>query len=129
MATLTQQQIRHLSELMDIRFAREIEEIRAVRERTDNERDEAVPADWIEAALVEATMAADDAMINQDVEDARDIKAARERLSAGTYGICADCGEAIAYERLLAYPAAKRCIHCQRVYEQGKAVGRILRAS
>ena len=129
MATLTQQQIRHLSELMDIRFAREIEEIRAVRERTDNERDEAVPADWIEAALVEATMAADDAMINQDVEDARDIKAARERLSAGAYGICADCGEAIAYERLLAYPTAKRCIHCQRVYEQGKAVGRILRAS
>jgi len=129
MATLTQQQIRHLSELMDVRFAREIEEIRAVRERTRGQRDEGVPADWIDAALVEATLATDDAVINQDVEDARDIKAARERLLAGTYGICADCGEAIAYERLLAYPTAKRCIHCQRVYEQGEAVGRILRAS
>lgn len=129
MATLTQQQIRHLSELMDVRFAREIEEIRAVRERTRGQRDEGVPADWIDAALVEATLATDDAVINQDVEDARDIKAARERLLAGTYGICVDCGEAIAYERLLAYPTAKRCIHCQRVYEQGEAVGRILRAS
>jgi len=129
MATLTQQQIRHLSKLMDVRFAREIEEIRAVRERTRDQRDEGVLADWIDAALVEATLAADDAVINQDVEDARDIKAARERLSAGTYGICEDCGEAIAYERLLAYPTAKRCIHCQRVYEQGKAVGRILRTS
>lgn len=128
MTTLTQQQIRHLSELMDVRFAREISEIRNVRERTRNERDEAVPADWIDAALVESTLAADDAVINQDVQDVRDIKAARERLSTGTYGICADCGEAIAYERLLAYPTAKRCIHCQRVYEQGKAVGRILSA-
>ncbi|HET7222164.1 MAG TPA: TraR/DksA family transcriptional regulator [Rhodanobacteraceae bacterium] len=129
MATLTQQQIKHLSELMDVRFAREIEEIRAVRERTRDERDEGAPADWIDAALVESTLAADDAVVNQDVQDARDIRAARERLSAGTYGVCTDCGEAIAYERLLAYPTAKRCIHCQRVYEQGKAVGRILRAS
>lgn len=129
MTTLTQQQIRHLSELMDVRYAREIQEIRVVRERARDQRDEAVPADWIDAALVESTLAADDAVINQDVQDVRDIKAARERLSTGTYGICTDCGEAIAYERLLAYPTAKRCIHCQRVYEQGKAVGRILSAS
>lgn len=129
MATLTQQQIKHLSELMDLRFAREVEEIRTVRERTRGQREEGVPADWIDAALVEAAVATDDAVINQDLEDARDIKAARERLSTGTYGVCIDCGEAIAYERLLAYPTAKRCIHCQRVYEQGKAVGRILRAS
>jgi RNA polymerase-binding transcription factor DksA len=129
MATLTPQQIKHLSELMDIRFAREIEEIRAVRARTRDERDAWLPADWIDAALVDAPLAADDAVINQDIEDARDIKAARERLSAGTYGICTDCGESIAHERLLAYPTAKRCIHCPRVYEQGKAVGRILRAS
>jgi hypothetical protein len=86
MAVLTQQQIRHLSELMDVRFAREIDEIRTVRERTRGER-EGVPADWIDAALVEATLAADDAVFNQDVQDVRDIKAARERLTAGTYGI------------------------------------------
>ena len=129
MGTLTQQQIRHLSELMDVRFAREVEEIRAVRERTRGERDEGVPADWIDAALLESTLAADDAVINQDVQDARDIMAARERLAAGSYGVCTDCGEAIAYERLLAYPTAKRCIHCQRVHEQGKAVGRIPLAS
>lgn len=129
MATLTQQQIRHLSGLMDARFTREIDEIRALLEHTRNARDEGLPADWIDAALVDATLAADDAVINQDIEDARDIEAARKRLSLGTYGICTDCGEAIAYERLLAYPTAKRCIHCQRVYEQGKVAGRILRAS
>jgi RNA polymerase-binding transcription factor DksA len=129
MAALTQQQIRHLSELMDVRFAREVEEIRTVRERMREEHDEGVPADWIDAALVESTLAADDAVINQDVQDARDIRAARERLAAGTYGACVDCGEAIAYERLLAYPTAKRCIRCQRAHEQFKAAGRVLRAS
>jgi len=59
----------------------------------------------------------------------RDIKAARERLSAGTYGICTDCGEPITYERLLAYPTAKRCIHCQRLREQEIAASRLVRAS
>lgn len=129
MATLTQQQIRHLSELMDVRFAREIEEIRAAGARTRDQRDDGVPADWVDAALVEATLAADDAVFNQDVQDVRDIRAARERLSAGTYGICTDCGEPIAYERLLAYPTAKRCIHCQRLHEQEMAASRIAGAS
>jgi RNA polymerase-binding transcription factor DksA len=129
MPTLTPEQIRYLSSLMDARFDREIREIRSVGERMRDERDEGVPADWVDVALANATLASDDAVVNQDVADVRDIIAARERLSAGTYGTCTDCGEAIAYERLLAYPTAKRCIHCQRLYEQGKAVGRILRAS
>lgn len=129
MPTLTPEQTRYLSSLMDARFDREIREIRSVGERMRDERDEGVPADWVDVALANATLASDDAVVNQDVADVRDIIAARERLSAGTYGTCTDCGEAIAYERLLAYPTAKRCIHCQRLYEQGKAVGRTLRAS
>lgn len=129
MTTLTQQQIRHLSGLMDEHYAREIGEIRAIRKRVRDARAEGTPAECVDAALVESTLAADDAVINQDVQDVRDIKAARERLAAGTYGICTDCGNAIAYERLLAYPTAKRCIHCQRLHEQGKSVREILRAS
>ena len=129
MATLTREQIGHLSKLMDERYERERKEILAVTQRAREQLDEGMSADWVDAALAESTLAADDAMISQDIQDVRDINTARERLSAGTYGICADCGEAIAYERLLAYPTAKRCIHCQRLYEQGKAVGRILSAS
>lgn len=129
MPILTPEQIGYLSKLMDARFDREIEEIRAVRERVRDEREEAVPADWLDVALAETTLATDDAVINQDLADVRDIIAARERRAAGTYGICTDCGDSIAYERLLAYPTAKRCIHCQRLYEQSKAVREILRAS
>ncbi|TAM96263.1 MAG: TraR/DksA family transcriptional regulator [Rhodanobacteraceae bacterium] len=129
MTKLTQEQIKHLTRSMDARFANEMEEIRAVTERARNQRDEGVSADWIDAALADATLAADDAVIDQDAQDVRDIIAARARLAAGTYGICMDCGEAIAYERLLAYPTAKRCIHCQRLHEQESAMRGVPRAS
>ena len=47
-----------------------------------------------------------------------DIEAALERMDAGTYGQCTDCGVTIPPERLNAYPTAKRCIDCQTVAEQ-----------
>jgi DnaK suppressor protein len=47
-----------------------------------------------------------------------DIEAALERLDAGTYGQCTDCGVTIPPARLNAYPTAKRCIDCQTVAEQ-----------
>ncbi|SDE46872.1 transcriptional regulator, TraR/DksA family [Variovorax sp. CF079] len=47
----------------------------------------------------------------------RDIEQAEQRMSDGRYGICADCGEAIARERLLAQPIAIRCAACQATAE------------
>jgi DnaK suppressor protein len=47
-----------------------------------------------------------------------DIEAALERMDAGTYGQCTDCGVTIPPARLHAYPTAKRCIDCQTVAEQ-----------
>ncbi len=46
------------------------------------------------------------------------VDAALARLAAGNYGECDDCGEPIAIARLLAYPAATRCIACQERHEQ-----------
>lgn len=37
---------------------------------------------------------------------------ALERLAAGTYGRCRDCGEAIAPARLEARPFAEQCVSC-----------------
>jgi RNA polymerase-binding protein DksA len=45
------------------------------------------------------------------------IDAAIERLDAGTYGICVECGRQIDPERLEARPWADRCIECQRKEE------------
>lgn len=128
MAMLTQAQIGYLAKLMEERHEREKREIIAVEQRAREQLDEGVAADPLDVALATTSLAAGDAVINQDVEDVRDIEAARGRMAAGIYGICTDCGKAIAYERLLVYPTAERCIHCQRLYEQEKAFTRDLRA-
>jgi RNA polymerase-binding protein DksA len=47
-----------------------------------------------------------------------DINAALERIEAGTYGICTNCGKQIAEERLEARPWATLCIDCQRERER-----------
>jgi DnaK suppressor protein len=49
----------------------------------------------------------------RELEEIQDIEAALERIKHGAYGTCADCHDEIAYERLEAYPTAKRCINCQ----------------
>lgn len=43
----------------------------------------------------------------------REVTDAQDRLMAGTYGRCVDCGEEVARERLLADLAASLCAACQ----------------
>lgn len=118
MTSLSPEQIRHLIRLMDDRHVREVQEIDAIEARIRAQREDAPPsADWKEAAAMDASSQADAALVRQNRQDVRDILAARERLASGTYGICIDCGGAIGYQRLLAYPTAKRCITCQRRHE------------
>ncbi len=42
-----------------------------------------------------------------------EVRAAIDKLSAGTYGYCEDCGKRIARARLEALPWASRCLECQ----------------
>ena len=49
------------------------------------------------------------------------IAAALDRIEAGTYGLCTDCGVTIPAARLQASPEAQRCIPCQEQAEQGRA--------
>jgi DnaK suppressor protein len=58
------------------------------------------------------------AMNEHETAELGDIEAALERIDAGTYGQCTDCGVSISPARLNAYPTAKRCIDCQTVAEQ-----------
>jgi RNA polymerase-binding transcription factor DksA len=43
---------------------------------------------------------------------------ADRRIDRGSYGTCLDCGGDIDHERLLAQPAALRCLECQRMHER-----------
>ncbi len=54
----------------------------------------------------------------RDVDELRQIAAAKERMARGEYGQCVDCGVDIPFARLEAQPAAARCVPCQERYEQ-----------
>jgi DnaK suppressor protein len=60
------------------------------------------------------------AMNEHETAELGEIDVALERLDAGTYGQCTDCGVSIPPARLNAYPTAKRCIDCQTVAEQSR---------
>ena len=50
------------------------------------------------------------------------IEAARARAAEGGYGLCADYGEPIPFDRLQANPTALRCAACQGRREKLHAV-------
>lgn len=58
------------------------------------------------------------AVLDRHVQELRDIEAAFQRIRNGQYGACIDCGSAISFKRLQAYPTAKRCIECQEKHER-----------
>ena len=53
----------------------------------------------------------------------RALDGARRRLADGTYGSCITCGRDIEFDRLIAHPAAERCLSCQDRHER-RASGR-----
>ncbi len=58
------------------------------------------------------------AQLNHEVDALREVEAALERVAGGTYGLCADCGEAIQPERLAVQPTAGHCLACQTLLEK-----------
>jgi RNA polymerase-binding transcription factor DksA len=61
------------------------------------------------------------------VERANKLAEALERLRGGDYGMCEECGEAIAPARLRALPEVTTCVRCQdrleRTHHRLQAVG------
>lgn len=57
-------------------------------------------------------------VIDRHISEFRDIDATRARVRQGGIGRCIDCGDEIGFERLQAYPTAKRCTMCQRQQER-----------
>lgn len=54
----------------------------------------------------------------RDADELTLVEAALQRLDAGVYGDCAECGEPIPLARLWVQPAAERCAHCQAEVEK-----------
>lgn len=47
------------------------------------------------------------------------IDQALDRLDAGSYGVCANCGRPVQEKRLEAVPWARYCIDCQELSDKG----------
>ena len=57
-------------------------------------------------------------IVDRQVQGLRDIEAAFQRIKNGGYGECIECGDEVPFNRLQAYPTAKRCIACQEKRER-----------
>ena len=62
----------------------------------------------------------DQALTNIDAADLARIDHALEALEDGSYGLCAECGCAIPFERLKIEPQTQHCVACKSRWEQGK---------
>lgn len=61
----------------------------------------------------EADRELDMALNDRELAELGAVSAALRRLQDGRYGLCADCGGAIAFDRLKVEPWALRCIACE----------------
>lgn len=57
-------------------------------------------------------------IVDRQVHGMRDIEATFKRIKDGKFGECIDCGDDIPFNRLQAFPTAKRCIACQEKRER-----------
>ena len=63
-----------------------------------------------------------DALGNEARAELRNVSAALQRMDAGEYGICVECGTEIDGGRIKAHPYAKQCIDCARLAEEREAL-------
>lgn len=69
-------------------------------------------ADWDETAVEREGDEVLEGIGLQGQQEIRQIEAALARIEDGTYGICVNCGEAIAEDRLDLVPSAPLCHDC-----------------
>ena len=94
-------------------------ETKLAEARTERVAPDAISVtDGGDKALLESASSLDLAIVSRDVEELRAVEAAQARLAEGSFGVCSDCGDAIARERLRAYPVAMRCAACQNQFER-----------
>ena len=127
MNALTSEQLERLSARIAERKRLLLDDVRRVLARTGAERYADLVGEAGDAgdeAAASLLRDVSEAEIVRDVGELRDIAAAEARMAAGRYGTCIDCGTAIAFRRLDAYPTAKRCITCQQRREKTRAPSR-----
>jgi DnaK suppressor protein len=120
MRNLSKQQIDTLQGVMQEELARLVKETQDEMdpELKENYVDVGGDGDKGDEAVADTLVDTDNAIIGMHLQEIDDLNAALDRIQAGAYGVCIDCDSEIDFERLSAYPTAKRCISCQRLHEK-----------
>jgi DnaK suppressor protein len=121
MAVLNQETMGRLRKALDARYKALVEDVRGELERSGEQHYIDLAGRVTDAgdeAVADLLADLDAAMVDRQVQELRDIEAARERIRSGRFGVCVDCGNEIGAARLTAYPTAKRCIQCQTKREK-----------
>lgn len=124
MKHLKHSQIAHLDRLLEQRVLELRRDIREALLQSDEQhhRDLAgMVGDTGDEAVANALADIGAAIIDRHVNELREVQASRAQMGAGTYGICADCGDGITYERLCVSPTATRCARCAPLHERTHA--------
>lgn len=97
-------------------------EIRSAGEDTRAEEDARANevADQKDQAAHQAGDEVKQAEEQRDIDELSAVLAALRRIDTGSYGLCVECGEPIAAQRLAVQPAALRCALCQAQEETGR---------
>ncbi|MBI4293151.1 MAG: TraR/DksA family transcriptional regulator [Betaproteobacteria bacterium] len=119
---MTQSQQSILDGKLEDRYASLLEEVRDELEKSENQQYIELightPTDIGDESVADALADLNLEIIDRHIQEIRDIEAAKVRVRDRSYGICIACATDIDYERLLAYPTAKRCFVCQRQREK-----------
>lgn len=74
--------------------------------------------DFKDVAAEETQAVVDEVARAHAAAELRQVESALQRVGAGHYGLCEDCGEAIDERRLRALPATPFCTACQSLRER-----------
>lgn len=89
---------------------------RAIRSGVGSDRETDLGRELLKDPYGSASLTHDDeiavTVTERRARELREVNRALEDMDAGRYGICQDCGEAIAPARLRALPFATRCVAC-----------------
>lgn len=121
MSHLSEEQLAELKQTLEVQRRQLRQDIREELLRSDDEQYSELAGqvhDSGDESVADLLSDINTAVIGQSIKALREVEAAQERLREGYYGRCEDCEVEIPYERLKAYPAARRCIADQERYEK-----------
>jgi RNA polymerase-binding protein DksA len=122
MTHLSKKDLQHIREALQARRSVLLEQMREALEQSGQTQFAEIlgraSGDSSDEALAVTLGDLSAARLDHEIRQLRDLDAAATRMDGKDFGLCSDCGAAIPAARLVASPAATRCIGCQSLHEK-----------